>query len=88
MGIITKILSKSLGSFINAGDAVSLKKISIFSPSNSLATSIKYLELKVISKSCSNLTETLSFPSPLWVLLTDRSSLSFDNLIFTPSFYL
>ena len=46
------MLSKSLGSFISAGDAVSLKKISIFSPSNSLATSIKYLELKVMSKSC------------------------------------
>ena len=32
--IITKMLSKSLGSFIKAGEPVSLKKISIFSPSN------------------------------------------------------
>ena len=45
------MLSKSPGSLIKAGDPVSFKKISIFSPSSCEATSIKYLELKLISKS-------------------------------------
>ena len=44
MGITTKILSKSDGSLIRAGDPVSFKYISILSPSNCDATSIKYLE--------------------------------------------
>ena len=65
---------------------MSLKNISTFSPSNCEATSIKYLELKLISKSCSNLTFSVSLPSPLFVLLTDRSNVSFDKLNFTPSF--
>ena len=80
------MLSKSLGSLINAGEPVSLKKISILSPSSCAATSIKYLELKLISKSWSNLTLKLSFPSPLLVLLTDKFKTSFDKLNFTPSF--
>ena len=45
------MLSKSPGSFIKAGDPVSLKNNSIFSPSSWEAISIKYLELKLISKS-------------------------------------
>jgi len=65
---------------------VSLKKISILSPSSCAATSIKYLELKLISKSCSNFTLRLSFPSPLLVLLTDKFKILFDRLNFTPSF--
>jgi hypothetical protein len=65
---------------------VSLKKISILSPSSCDATSIRYLELKLISKSCSNFTFKLSFPSPLLVLLTDKCKTSFDKLNFTPSF--
>ena len=80
------MLSKSPGSLINAGEPVSLKKISIFSPSNWEATSIRYLELKLISKSWSNLTLKASFPSPLLVLLTERFKLSFFKLNFTPSF--
>ena len=36
---------------IEQGDPVSLKNISILSPSNCEATSIRYLELKLISKS-------------------------------------
>ena len=71
---------------IRAGDPLSLKKISILSPSNCDAMSIKYLELKLISKSCSNFTFKLSFPSPLFVLLTDKSKISYDKLNFTPSF--
>ena len=71
---------------MRAGEPVSLKKISILSPSNCEATSIKYLELKLISKSCSNFTLKLSFPSPLLVLLTDKFRISFDKLNFTPSF--
>ena len=86
MGITTKILSKSPGSLINAGEPVSLKKISILFPSSWEATSIRYLELKLISKSWSNLTLKLSFPSPLFVLLTDKFKTSFDKLNFTPSF--
>ena len=46
----------------------------------------RYLELKLISNSWSNLTFKFSLPSPLLVLFTDRSNLSFDNLNFTPSF--
>ena len=46
----------------------------------------RYLELKLISNSWSNLTFKFSLPSPLLVLLTDKSNLSFDNLNFTPSF--
>mgnify|MGYP006974221436 CR=1 FL=1 len=65
---------------------MSLKNISTFSPSNCEATSIKYLELKLISKSWSNFTFNVSLPSPLLVLLTDRSNVSFDKLNFTPSF--
>ena len=80
------MLSKSPGSLINAGEPVSFKKISIFSPSNWEATSIKYLELKLISKSWSNLTIRVSFPSPLFVLFTERLRLSFIRLNFTPSF--
>ena len=45
------MLSKSLGSFIKAGEATSLKYISMLSPSSWLDTSIKYFELKLISKS-------------------------------------
>ena len=86
MGITTKILSKSPGSFINAGEPVSLKKISTLSPSSCEATSIKYLELKLISKSLSNLTLKVSLPSPLLVLFTDRSRVSLDKLNLTPSF--
>ena len=71
------MLSKSPGSFINAGDPVSLKKISAFSPSNWDATSIKYLELKLISKSWSNFTFKVSLPSPLLVLLTERFKIIF-----------
>ena len=51
IGITTNILSKSPGSLIRAGEPVSLKNISTLSPSNCEATSIKYLELKLISKS-------------------------------------
>ena len=80
------MLSKSPGSLIKAGEPVSLKNISTFSPSNWEATSIKYLELKLISKSWSNFTFNDSLPSPLFVLLTERSNLSFDKLNFTPSF--
>ena len=80
------MLSKSLGSLIRAGEPVSLKNISTFSPSNWEATSIRYLELKLISKSWSNLTFNVSLPSPLFVLLTERSNASFDKLNFTPSF--
>ena len=65
---------------------MSLKKISILSPPNCDATSIKYLELKLISKSWWNLTFKLSIPSPLLVLLTDKFKMSFDKLNFTPSF--
>ena len=46
----------------------------------------RYLELKLISNSWSNLTIKFSLPSPLLVLLTDKSNLSLDNLNFTPSF--
>ena len=46
----------------------------------------RYLELKLISNSWSNLTFKFSLPSPLLVLFTDKSNLSFDNLNFTPSF--
>ena len=46
----------------------------------------RYLELKLISNSWSNLTFKFSLPSPLLVLLTDKSNLSLDNLNFTPSF--
>ena len=42
------------------GRNISLKKISILSPSSCEATSIKYLELKLISKSCSKFTLKLS----------------------------
>ena len=45
------MLSKSDGSLINAGDPESLKNISILSPSSCEAISIRYLELKLISKS-------------------------------------
>ena len=65
---------------------MSLKNISILSPSSCEATSIKYLELKLISKSWSNFTFRLSFPSPLFVLLTDKFKTSLDKLNFTPSF--
>ena len=65
---------------------MSLKNISTLSPSNCEATSIKYLELKLISKSWSNFTFNVSLPSPLFVLLTERSNLSFDKLNLTPSF--
>ena len=80
------MLSKSAGSLIKAGEPVSLKNISILSPSNWDATSIRYLELKLISKSWSNLTLKLSFPSPLFVLLTDKFRISFYKLNLTPSF--
>ena len=80
------MLSKSEGSFIRAGDPVSFKKNSILSPSNCEAMSKRYLELKLISNSWSNLTFKFSLPSPLLVLLTDKSNLSLDNLNFTPSF--
>ena len=80
------MLSKSAGSFINAGEPVSLKKISILSPSNCEATSNKYLELKLISKSWSNFTVNVSFPSPLFVLFTDKFNASFVKLNLTPSF--
>ena len=63
-----------------------MKKISILSPSSCDATSIKYLELKLISRSWSNFTVKLSFPSPLFVLLTDKFRTSFDKLNLTPSF--
>ena len=86
MGITTYILSKSLGSLINAGEPVSLNKTSTFSPSNWDATSIKYLELKLISKSWLNLTFNVSLPSPLLVLLTESFKTSCDNWNFTPSF--
>ena len=80
------MLSKSPGSLIKTGDPVSLKYNSILSPSICEATSIKYLLLKLISKSCSNLTFIVSLPSPLFVLFTDRSIVSFERLNFTPSF--
>ena len=73
------MLSKSLGSLISAGDPVSLKYSSIFSPSSWDATSIKYLELKLISKSWLNLTFSVSWPSPLLVLFTERFSVSLDK---------
>ena len=50
------------------------------SPSNCDAISIRYLELKLISSSWSKFTFKVSFPSPLLVLLTDKSSLSFVSL--------
>ena len=65
---------------------MSLKNISILSPSNCEATSIRYLELKLISKSWSNFTFKLSFPSPLFALFTDRFNTSLDKLNLTPSF--
>ena len=74
------MLSKSLGSLINTGEPVSLKNNSILSPSNWDATSIKYLELKLISKSWSNFTFNVSFPSPLLVLFTDKFNLTKDTL--------
>ena len=80
------MLSKSPGSFIKAGEPVSLKNISTFSPSSWDATSIKYLELKLISKSSSNLAFIVSLPSPLLALFTDKFKVSFDKLNFTPSF--
>ena len=80
------MLSKSPGSLIKAGEPVSLNKISIFSPSSCEATSIRYLELKLISKSCSKFTLNLSFPSPLLVLFTVRFKVSFVRLNLTPSF--
>ena len=86
MGITTNMLSKSEGSFINAGEPVSFKNISILSPSSWEATSNKYLELKLIFSSWSNFTFKLSFPSPLLALLTDKFNLSFVKLNFTPSF--
>ena len=58
----------------------------MISPSSCDATSIKYLELKLISNSESNFTFKLSLPSPLLVLFTERSRLSFVRLNFTPSF--
>ena len=61
MGITTNILSKSDGSFINAGEPVSLRNISILSPSSWEATSNKYLELKLISNSWSNFTGFLLY---------------------------
>ena len=70
------MLSKSPGSLISAGEPVSLKNNSIFSPSICDATSIKYLELKLISKSWSNFTLRVYLPSPLLVLLTDNFSVS------------
>ena len=65
---------------------MSLKNISILSPSNWDATSIKYLELKLISKSSSNFTFKVSLPSPLFVLLTDKFNVSFERWNLTPSF--
>ena len=47
---------------------------------------MRYLELKLISKSCSNLTIKVSFPSPLFVLFTDKFKESFVKLNLTPSF--
>ena len=44
-------VSKSDGSLISAGDPVSLKYISILFPSSCEAISIKYRELKLISRS-------------------------------------
>ena len=73
------MLSKSLGSFIKAGDPVSLKNNSILSPSSCDATSIKYLELKLISKSLSNFTDNVSLPSPLIELFTDKFKVSFEQ---------
>ena len=58
----------------------------MLSPSSWDATSIKYLELKLISNSWSNFTFKLSLPSPLFVLLTERSRLSLERLNLTPSF--
>ena len=58
----------------------------MLSPSSWEAISIRYLELKLISSSCSNLTLRFSFPSPLLVLLTDKSRLSLEISNFTPSF--
>ena len=80
------MLSKSDGSLIKAGDPVSFKNISIFSPPNWEAISSKYLELKLISKSWSNFTFKLSLPSPLLALLTDKFNISFVKLNLTPSF--
>ena len=80
------MLSKSPGSLIKAGEPVSLNNISTFFPSNWEATSIKYLELKLISSSWSNLTLKVSLPSPLLVLFTDRFRVSFERLNLTPSF--
>ena len=80
------MLSKSPGSLINAGEPVSFKNNSIFSPSNCEATSIKYLELKLISKSCSKFTASVSLPSPLLVLFTDKFKLSLVKVNLTPSF--
>ena len=71
------MLSKSPGSFINAGEPVSFKYISIFSPSNCEAISNRYLELKLISSSWSNRTSKFSFPSPLLVLFTDKLRMFF-----------
>ena len=65
---------------------MSLKYISILSPSIWEATSIKYFELKLISKSWSNLTDKLSFPSPLLVLFTERFNKFCVRLNLTPSF--
>ena len=65
---------------------MSLKNSSIFSPSSWDAISIKYLELKLISKSWSNFALRVSLPSPLLALLTDKSNVSLDKLNFTPSF--
>ena len=58
----------------------------MLSPFSWDAISSKYLELKLISKSVSNFTDRLSLPSPLLVLLTDKSKLSLVKLNFTPSF--
>ena len=80
------MLSKSPGSFINTGDPVSLKNNSILLPSSWDATSNRYLELKLISNSLSNCTESNSFPSPLLVLFTDKFKVSLAKLNFTPSF--
>ena len=86
MGITTNMLSKSPGSLIKTGEPVSLKYNSIISPSIWEATSIKYLELKLISKSLSNYTDNVSLPSPLFELFTDKFKVSFVKLNFTPSF--
>ena len=65
---------------------MSFKNSSMLSPISWEATSIKYLELKLISKSCSNFTINVSLPSPLFELLTDKSKVFLVKLNFTPSF--